>query len=44
MREVPLNTLAMKLATTVIVKMIDSQRWVCRIQLLQSQCDLFEDE
>src|ERR1700735_1388589 len=27
--------MAMKLATTVAVKMIDSQRWICRIQLFQ---------
>jgi hypothetical protein len=27
--------MAMKLAITVAVKMIDSQRWICRIQMLQ---------
>jgi hypothetical protein len=27
--------MAMKLAITVAVKMTDSQRWICRIQMLQ---------
>ncbi len=29
------SAMAMKLATTVAVKMIDSQRWICRFHLFQ---------
>ena len=31
---------AMKLAMTVTVKAMDTQRWICRIQLFQFNWDL----